>query len=41
MEFIIEEKLLKQDDVEPFKKEAYELASIFIFSRKTAQGGKN
>jgi four helix bundle protein len=37
LEFIIDEKLLKQEDVESFKKEAHELASIFISSRMTAQ----
>lgn len=37
LEFIIDEKLLKQEDVEALKKEAHELASIFIFSRMTAQ----
>jgi hypothetical protein len=37
MEFIIDEKLIDMNLVEPLKKEAYELASIFISSRKTAQ----
>ena len=37
LEFIIDEKLIEQDEVEPLKKEAHELASIFISSRMTAK----
>ena len=37
LEFIIDENLLPADKVQSIKKEAYELASIFIKSRKTAQ----
>ena len=37
LEFIIDEKLMPYDKVEPIKKEAHELASIFIKSRKTAR----
>ncbi|MEX0609071.1 MAG: hypothetical protein WD016_05540 [Balneolaceae bacterium] len=37
MQFIIDEKLKPTNLVEPLKKEAHELASIFISSRKTAQ----
>jgi four helix bundle protein len=39
LEFIIDERLLPIDDVESLKKEAYELASIFISSRITASRG--
>jgi len=38
LEFIIDEKLIEQDEVEPLKKEAHELAYIFISSRMTAKG---
>ena len=37
LEFIIEENLLTKDMVELLRNEAYELASIFISSRITAQ----
>ena len=37
LEFIIDEKLFEQDDVKPLRKEAHELASIFISSRMTAK----
>lgn len=37
LQFIIDEKLKPTNLVEPLKNEAYELASIFISSRKTAQ----
>ena len=37
LEFIIEEKLLKKNLVEPLLKEADELTAIFISSRKTAR----
>jgi four helix bundle protein len=40
LEFIIDEKLLKKNFVEPLLKEAGELAAIFASSRKTA-GTKN
>ena len=36
LEFIIDEKLLKKDLVEPLLKEAEELTAIFASSRKTA-----
>jgi len=36
-EFIIDEKLLPENEVVSLKNEAHELASIFIKSRKTAQ----
>lgn len=39
LEFIIDERLLSADQVEPLKKEAHELASIFISSRMTAVRG--
>lgn len=38
MQFIIDEKLKPKQLVEPLLKEANELASIYIISRKTAQG---
>lgn len=38
LEFIIDERLLKKDLVEPLQKEAGELTSIFVASRKTARG---
>jgi len=37
LEFIIDEKLLVSQEVMRLKNEAYELASIFISSRRTAQ----
>lgn len=37
LEFIVDEKLLPKEKVMPLQKEAHELASIFISSRKTAQ----
>jgi len=37
LEFIIDEQILPLLNVEPLKKEAYELASIFIASMKTAK----
>jgi len=37
LEFIIDEKLLVSKEVMELKSEAYELASIFISSRRTAQ----
>lgn len=40
LEFIIDEKMLPIDKVEPLKIEAHELTSIFITSRKTAQKKK-
>lgn len=39
LEFIIDESLLSVGQVEPLKKEAYELTSIFISSRMTASKG--
>ena len=36
LEFIIDEKLLKKNQVEPLLKEAVELTAIFASSRKTA-----
>jgi four helix bundle protein len=38
LEFIIDEGLLKKDLVEPLLKEAAELTSLFMASRKTARG---
>jgi hypothetical protein len=38
LEFIIDERLLENDKVFPFLNEAHELTSIFIASRRTAQG---
>jgi hypothetical protein len=40
LEFIIDEKLLKRELVEPLLKEADELTAIFISSRKTARKRK-
>jgi len=37
LEFIVDESLLKKDEVLPLLNEAHELASIFIVSRRTAQ----
>ena len=37
LEFIIDEKLLKKEIVEPLLKEADELTAIFVSSRKTAR----
>jgi four helix bundle protein len=39
LEFIIDEKLLRNNLVEPLLKEANELTAIFITSRKTARKG--
>jgi len=36
LEFIIDETLLKNNQVEPLQKEAEELTAIFAASRKTA-----
>ncbi len=41
LEFIIDEEIIKKVLVEDLMKEAYELSSIFIVSRKTASLGKN
>lgn len=38
IEFSLDENLIKKDRVEPLLKESYELTSIFVTSRKTAQG---
>jgi len=40
LEFIIDEKLLKKELVEPLLKEAEELTAIFVSSRKTARREK-
>ncbi len=40
LEFIIDEKLLKRELVEPLLNEADELTAIFISSRKTARKSK-
>jgi four helix bundle protein len=40
LEFIIDEKLLKKNQVEPLLKEAEELTAIFASSRKTASTKK-
>ena len=37
LEFIVDEKLLPKEKGMPLQREAHELASIFIKSRKTAQ----
>ena len=37
LEFIVDEKLLEREKVKPLLKEAAELTSIFIASRKTAR----
>ncbi len=37
LQFIIDERLLEQDKVSDLLKEAHELTSIFVVSRKTAQ----
>ncbi len=41
LEFIIDEKLLKRELVEPLLLEAKELTAIFVSSRKTARGIDN
>jgi len=41
LEFIIDEKLLKRELVEPLLKEAEELTAIFVSSRKTARKTKD
>ena len=38
MEFMIDEKLLRKELVEPLVREASELTAMFIASRKTARG---
>jgi len=40
LEFIIDESLLKSDQVMPLQKEAQELTAIFLSSRKTARENK-
>lgn len=40
LEFIIDEQLLEKEKVEPLLKEAAELTSIFVASRKTASNNK-
>ena len=40
LEFIIDERLLKKQKVQPLLSEAHELASIFITTRRTAQAKK-
>jgi four helix bundle protein len=40
LEFIIDEGLLKSNQVMPLQKEAQELTAIFFSSRKTARGNK-
>ena len=40
LEFIIDESLLKSDQVMPLQKEAQELTAIFFSSRKTARENK-
>ena len=37
LEFIVDENIIKKDLVDPLLEEAYELAAIFISSRKTAR----
>ena len=41
LEFIMEEKMMKKEIVLPLFKEAHELSSIFITTRRTAQKKKN
>lgn len=41
LEFIIDEELKAEQLVKPLQKEAYELSSIFIVSRKTLQNKLN
>lgn len=41
LEFIIDENLLSKERVQPYLKEAHELTSIFVASRKTAQRRKD
>ena len=41
LEFIMEEKMMKKEMVLPLFNEAYELSSIFITTRRTAQMKKN
>jgi len=38
LEFIIDERMLRKEQVEPLRKEADQLTAIFTTSRKTAQG---
>ena len=40
LEFIVDEKLMKKEKVLPLHTEAHELTSIFVVTRKTAQGRK-
>ena len=40
LEFIVDEKLLPKEKAFPLQREAHELASMFIKSRKTAQSKK-
>ncbi len=40
LEFILDERMLKADQVDEFLKEAYELTSIFISTRMTANKQK-
>jgi four helix bundle protein len=37
LEFIIDERIVAKENVSPYLNEAYELASIFIQTRRTAQ----
>jgi hypothetical protein len=37
LEFVVDEKLLKKELIDPLLKEADELTAIFIASRKTAR----
>jgi hypothetical protein len=39
LEFIVDEKLVKSDRVEPLPSESKELTAIFYASRKTARKG--
>ena len=38
LEFIIDERMLRKEQVEPLRKESDQLTAIFTTSRKTAQG---
>ena len=41
LEFVIDEKLMVEENVTPLLKEAHELSSIFITTRKTAQKNRS
>jgi four helix bundle protein len=41
LEFLIDEQLMERERILPLYKEAHELSSIFITTRKTAQGRRS